>query len=153
MQKITPCIWYVRNAKEAVDFYMTVFPGAKLLSTVYYPTEGLADFQKEFAGKELTIEFELFGQHFTALNADPSFTPNEAVSFQITCKDQSELDYYYENLSAVEESEICGWIKDKFGVSWQLVPENMEEIMKEPGVFERLMQTKRLNIASLKGTE
>ncbi|MFN8016048.1 MAG: VOC family protein [Acidimicrobiia bacterium] len=151
MQKITPCIWFTRNAEEAVDFYLSVFPISKIVSRSYYPNEGLADFQQEFAGKTLTIDFELFGQRYTALNAGEEFTLNESLSFQIFCKDQAEIDYYQEKLSAVPESEVCGWVKDKFGLSWQIVPENIEELMKIPGSFERLMKMSKISIAELKG--
>jgi|SRR5581483_4855944 predicted 3-demethylubiquinone-9 3-methyltransferase (glyoxalase superfamily) len=149
-QKITPNLWFKGNAKEAVDYYMSVFPGSAILSTAYYPKsaeEGLADFQKDMAGKELAIEFSLSGLHFTAINAGPEFTFNEAVSFAITCKDQAEIDYYWDKLSAVPESEQCGWCKDRFGLSWQIVPENMGELMQHPNAYAHMMQMKKLVIA------
>jgi len=147
LQKITPNLWFDGNAKKAVDFYVSVFPDSKVNATSYYPTEGLADFQKNLAGKELTVDFELSGQHFTAINAGPEFKFNEAVSFSIVCKDQEEIDYYWEKLSSVPESEQCGWCKDKYGLSWQVVPANMEELMSKPGAFANLMQMKKLEIA------
>jgi predicted 3-demethylubiquinone-9 3-methyltransferase (glyoxalase superfamily) len=147
MKTITPCLWFDHNAKEAVDFYVSVFPDSKIVSTEYYPTEDLEDFQKEFAGKVLTVEFELSGNPFTALNAGPEFKFNEAVSFVITCKDQEEIDYYWEKLSSVPESEQCGWCKDQYGLSWQIVPENMEELMKRPDGFKTLMEAKKIVIA------
>lgn len=149
-QKIVPNLWFDGNAKEAVDFYTSVFRDSKILSTSYYPTEGLADFQQSFAGKELTIEFELLGMHFTAINAGPEFKFNEAISLMVPCKDQAEIDYYWEKLSAVPESEQCGWLKDKYGLSWQIVPENMEELMSGPGKFEAMMHMKKLDIEALK---
>jgi len=151
MPKITPCLWFNANAKEAVDYYISVFPNSKILKTDYYPTEGLADFQKEFAGKELTIEFELDGQLFTAINADSSFKFSEAVSFIINCKDQDEIDHYWKNLSAVPESEQCGWCKDKFGLSWQVVPADIDQIMAEnPKAFQAMMQMHKIVIEDLK---
>jgi predicted 3-demethylubiquinone-9 3-methyltransferase (glyoxalase superfamily) len=148
-QKITPNLWFDGNAQEAVDFYVSVFPNSKIVSTAYYPKsaeEGLADFQKNLAGKVLTIEFELDGQHFTAINAGPEFKFNEAVSFAITCKDQAEIDSYWEKLSSVPESEQCGWCKDRFGLSWQVIPANMDELMQRPGAFAHLMEMKKLVI-------
>ena len=149
-QKITPNLWFDGNAKEAVDFYVAAFPNSKVLSTAYYPKtaeEGLADFQKDMAGKELAIEFELSGQHFTAINAGPEFKFNEAISFAISCEDQDEIDQYWEILSSVPESEQCGWCKDRFGLSWQIVPKNMDELMKRPNAYAKMMQMKKLVIA------
>lgn len=149
MQKITPNLWFNGNAKEAVEYYVSVFPDSTIISTEYYPKsvdEGLADFQLELAGKPLVIEYELFGQRFMAINAGSEFTLSEAVSFAIGCKDQAEIDYYWEKLSAVAEAEQCGWCKDKFGLSWQVVPENMEELMNKPGAFAKMMQMKKLVI-------
>ncbi len=147
MKSITPNLWFEGNAKEAVEFYVSVFPGSKIISTAYYPIEDLLPFQKELAGKELTLEFELNGQHFTAINAGPEFKFNEAVSFAIECDDQAEIDYYWGKLSTVPESEQCGWCKDQYGLSWQVVPKNMEELMTKPGAFAKLLQMKKLVIA------
>lgn len=148
-QLITPNLWFERNAKEAVDFYVSVFPGSSILSTEYYPKtkeEGLADFQLDFAGKELAIEFVLGGQRFTAINAGPEFKFSEAVSFAVACNDQAEIDYYWEKLSSVPESEQCGWCKDQFGLSWQVVPKNIGELMKRPNAYAALMQMKKIEI-------
>jgi predicted 3-demethylubiquinone-9 3-methyltransferase (glyoxalase superfamily) len=147
MQKIIPNLWFNRNAKEAVDYYLSVFKDSKLIGTTYYPSEGLEDFQKEFAGDVLTIEFELFGLRFVAINAGDEFKFNEAVSLAVFCKDQEEIDYYWSKLSFVPESEQCGWCKDKYGLSWQIVPEKMEELMKAPGAFAILMNQKKIVIA------
>jgi predicted 3-demethylubiquinone-9 3-methyltransferase (glyoxalase superfamily) len=150
MQKITPNLWFKGNAQEAVDFYLSVFPDGKIISTSNYPSEGLQDFQKEFAGKVLTIEFELFGQRFLAINAGNEFTFNEAVSFNITCKDQAEIDYYWDALAKDGgEESVCGWCKDKYGLSWQINPENIEQIMKLPGVWDKFMNMKKVIIADL----
>jgi predicted 3-demethylubiquinone-9 3-methyltransferase (glyoxalase superfamily) len=146
MKDITPNLWFDGNAQEAVDFYVSVFPDSKILSTQYYPEEGLADFQKPLAGKVLTIEFELSGNQFIAINAGPEFKFNESISFSIPCKDQEEIDYYWGKLSSVPESEQCGWCKDKFGLSWQVVPENMGELMQRPDAFAHMMQMKKIVI-------
>jgi predicted 3-demethylubiquinone-9 3-methyltransferase (glyoxalase superfamily) len=153
MKKITPNLWFDHNAEEAVNFYIKVFPESKIISTTYYPMsaeEGLADFQKEFAGKVLTVEFELCGNRFVAINAGPEFKFNESISFAVPCKDQEEIDYYWKQLSSVKESEQCGWCKDKYGLSWQIVPENMEKLMKKPGAFAKLMNMHKIEIEGLK---
>lgn len=147
LQKITPNLWFDGNAKEAVEFYVSVFPNSKVISTSYYPKEGLLDFQKGLAGKELTIDFELSGNRFTAINAGPEFKFNEAVSFLITCEDQDEIDYYWEKLSSVPEAEQCGWCKDKYGLSWQVVPKGMEGLMNNPSAFANMMQMKKIVIS------
>lgn len=149
-QNITPNLWFDGNAQEAVDYYLSVFPDSKTTSSMHYPKtaeEGLADFQKDMAGKVLVINFVLNGFHFTAINAGPEFKFNESVSFVITGKDQEEIDYYWEKLSAVPESEQCGWCKDKFGLSWQIIPENMSELMKRPGAYANMMKMHKLVIA------
>ena len=150
MQKITPNLWYDGNAKEAVDFYASVFPDTKIIYTSHYPTEGLEEFQQNLAGKELTIEFELLGQRFTAINAGPEFKFNESVSFLISCKDQEEIDYFWNALIADGGNDSqCGWLKDKYGLSWQVIPEDMEEIIKKSGSFANLMKMRKIIIADL----
>lgn len=151
MQKITPNLWFKGNAEEAVNFYLSVFPESKIITTSYYPTEGLLDFQKDFAGKPLAIYFDLMGQEFVAINAGPEFSFTEAVSFNISCKDQAEIDYYWEKLSAVPEAEQCGWCKDKYGLSWQINPENIENMMLKPGSWEKLLNMKKIDIKTLLG--
>lgn len=156
VQKITPNLWFDGNAKEAVDFYVSVFPDSEIVSTSYYPTEGLLDFQQPLAGKELTVEFSLVGQTFVAINAGSEFTFNESVSFSIGCKDQEEVDYYWEKLSRVPESEQCGWCKDQYGLSWQVVPERIDEMMLDqngqynPKAFQAMMEMKKIDVAELK---
>lgn len=150
IQKITPNLWFDGNAKEAAEYYVSVFPDSEVVSTEYYPKskdEGLADFQLELAGKVLTVEFKLAGQTFVAINAGPEFKFTEAVSFSVACKDQEEIDYYWEKLSTVPESEQCGWCKDKYGLSWQIVPENIGELMKKPNAFKIMMKQKKIVIA------
>lgn len=150
VQKIVPNLWFDGNAEEAINFYISVFPDGKLINTVYYPEsaeDGLADFQLELAGKVLTIEFEILGMRFVAINAGPEFTFSEAVSFSVSCKDQDEIDYYWSKLSSVPESEQCGWCKDKYGLSWQIVPENIDELMKKPNAFKTMMKQHKIVIA------
>lgn len=147
LQKITPNLWFDGNAQEAVDFYVSVFPDSKVNATSYYPEEGLADFQKGLAGKPLAIDYELSGNRFTAINAGPEFKFNESVSFSIACENQEEIDYYWDKLSSVSESEQCGWCKDQFGLSWQVVPKDMEGLMRKPNAFANMMRMKKIVIA------
>lgn len=147
LQTITPNLWFDGNAKEAVEFYLSVFPDSKIRATSYYPEEGLLDFQKDLAGKELTIDYELNGNRFTAINAGPEFKFNEAVSFSIACEDQEEIDYYWAKLSRVPEAEQCGWCKDQFGLSWQVVPKDVDSLMQRPDAFAHMMQMKKIVIA------
>lgn len=150
MQKITPNLWFNGNAAEAAEFYVSIFPGGKILDTQHYPTsteDGLADFQKGLAGKVLTVTFEILEQQFVAINAGPEFTFSEAVSFSVACEDQAEIDYYWEKLSSVPETEQCGWCKDKYGLSWQIVPGNIDELMQRPGAFKTMMDQHKIVIA------
>jgi len=150
MQKITPNLWFDGDAQEAAEYYVSVFPDGKILSVQNYPNsleEGLADFQLDMAGKVLLVEYEIAGMHFTAVNGGSTFKLSEATSFAVACKDQAEIDYYWEKLSAVPEAEQCGWCKDKFGLSWQIVPENMEELMKRPNAYAKMMEMHKLIIA------
>ena len=152
MQKITPNLWFKGNAVEAVNFYLSVFPDSKIITTSYYPTEGLLDFQKEFAGKPLAIYFSLMGMEFVAINAGNEFTFNEAVSFNISCKDQREIDYYWQKLALDGgEESVCGWCKDKYGLSWQINPENIENLMLKPGAWSKLLEMKKIVIKELEG--
>lgn len=297
MQRLVPNFWFDHNAKEAADFYTSVFKDSRIISESHYPMtaeEGLADFQKDLAGKVLTVDFEIGGFRFTAINADTTFKPNPSISFfyscdtkedmdrlwkelledgkalmelgkypfseyygwvqdkfgyswqtilnnpkgekrpkimpsllftkgkngkaeeamkfytsvfkdsnisknvnrypvgtpdqegmimfadftllgewmaimdggnmhdftftpaislMVLCKDQEEIDYYWEKLSAVPEAEQCGWLQDKYGVSWQITPENIEELLKVPGAFKRMMDMHKLDIATLQKTE
>ena len=148
-QTLVPNLWFDGNAREAIDFYLSVFKDGKELSATNYPKtkeEGLADFQMDLAGKVLTIEFELRGMRFLAINADSTFKFNEAISFAVECEDQAEIDYFWEKLSAVPESEQCGWCKDKFGLSWQIVPKNVGELLRRPDAFAHMMEMKKLVI-------
>lgn len=150
MQKIIPNLWFNGNAQEAVTYYLSVFKDGKILQTNYYPLneqEGLPDFNKEFAGKILTIEFEILNMRFIAINANGPFLFNKSVSFMIPCKNQNEIDYYWDSLTANGGAEsFCGWLKDKYGVSWQICPENWSELSKKPNAFNKLMQMKKIII-------
>lgn len=150
MQTIVPNLWFELNAEEAVNYYVSLFPDSKIIHTEHYANsieEGLADFQLDMAGKVLTIEFEILGMRFIALNGGPAFKFNEAVSFMVMCKDQAEIDHYWEKLSAVPEAEQCGWCKDKFGLSWQVCPENWAELIKRPGGYQTMMNQHKIIIA------
>lgn len=148
MKKIIPNLWFQGNAEEAIAFYLSVFKGGKVLSKAYYPIDGLADFQKKFAGQVISIDFELLDQRFVAINAGPEFSFNEAISFAIFGKDQEEIDYYWNALVQDGGAEsVCGWLKDKYGLSWQVHPHNIDELVKRPGGFEKMMKMKKIIIA------
>ena len=157
MQKITPCLWFDRNAEEAARFYTSIFKNSKIGKVSRY-TEAGYDVHHMPAGTALTVEFELDGQAFTALNAGPVFKFNEAVSFQVSCDSQQEVDYYWEKLSTGGDpkAQQCGWLKDKFGLSWQVVPRVVVEMMtdkdakKSGRVMQALMQMKKLDLPELK---
>lgn len=153
-QQITPNLWFNNNAQEAVDFYLSIFKDAKILNTDHYE-----DVAEEVTGHKkgdvLTIEFELLGTRFIAINAGPEFKFNPSVSFSVECKNQEEIDYYWEKLSTVPEAEQCGWLQDKYGLSWQITPEVLSKMLKEGSteqrkkVFEVFMPMKKLVIADL----
>lgn len=146
MQKITPCLWFDKEAENAANFYVSVFPNSKITEIVHAPT----DTPSGPKGSLLLVNFEINDQPFTALNGGPFFKINEAVSFQVFCKDQAEIDSYWEKLSAVKESEQCGWLKDKFGVSWQIVPENIGELLKSESAMKVFLEMHKINIEELK---
>lgn len=129
MQKIVPSLWFNKNAEEAMNYYVKVFPNSRIVSINTYPDEPLDEHFKGMAGKVINGVFELNRQRFICLDGGPSFTFNEAISFTIDCKNQEEVDYYWEKLSHVPEAEQCGWCKDKFGISWQIVPKQVGEFM------------------------
>ena len=150
MNTIVPNLWFDGNAQEAVDFYLSVFKDGKITNTDYYPKskeDGLADFQMSLAGKVVAIDFEILDTKFIAINAGPEFKFSAAVSFMVPCKDQAEIDYYWERLSAVPEAEQCGWCQDKYGLSWQIIPANWAELTKKPGAFKILMNQHKIVIA------
>ncbi|CRK61584.1 3-demethylubiquinone-9 3-methyltransferase [Alloactinosynnema sp. L-07] len=147
---ITPCLWFNMTGQEAAEFYCSVFPNSKITETTYYgPDMPVAE------GEVLTVAFELDGVAFTALNAGPEFTFSEAVSFQVTCQDQAEVDHYWTALSAGGEEGPCGWLKDRFGLSWQVVPTRLLELTSDPDparaarATQAMMQMKKIDIAEL----
>lgn len=156
IQKITPSLWFDRNAEEAVQFYTTVFKNSKVLRTSFYTKAGQEQ-QRMEAGSVMTIEFSLEGQHFMALNGGPAFKFNEAVSFVVYCNTQDEIDHYWNQLSAGGDpkSQQCGWLKDRFGVSWQIVPASLPDMMasrdtqKVENAFAALMNMKKLDLAAI----
>jgi predicted 3-demethylubiquinone-9 3-methyltransferase (glyoxalase superfamily) len=155
-QRIAPCLWFDDQAEEAARFYVSVFKNARIVSTSRYPRGG-QEIHKRTPGSVMTVEFELDGQRFTALNAGPVFKFNEAVSFQVNCETQQEIDYYWDKLSAGGDpkAQQCGWLKDKYGLSWQIVPSLMPELFKDHGsevaqrAMEAMLRMRKLNIAEL----
>jgi len=153
-KSITPCLWFNGQAEEAAKFYTSVFKNSKIDGMSRYGKEGYeVHGQKE--GTVMTVDFELNGQHFTALNGGPDFTFSEAISFQVFCETQDEIDYYWNKLTANGgEESVCGWLKDKFGLSWQIVPTILPELMKDVAkagkVMTAFMQMKKLDIEKLK---
>jgi predicted 3-demethylubiquinone-9 3-methyltransferase (glyoxalase superfamily) len=125
---ITPCLWFDGGAEEAARFYVSVFSNARIVRISRYGEEGF-EIRGRPAGSVMTVEFEIEGQNFTALNGGPHFKFNEAISFQIACETQEEIDHYWEQLSAGGEIQQCGWLKDKFGVSWQIFPAALPEMI------------------------
>ncbi|HRJ91184.1 MAG TPA: VOC family protein [Candidatus Saccharibacteria bacterium] len=129
MQKITPCLWFDNDAEEAMNYYVSVFKNSKINRIDYYPDESLDEHFVGMSGKVINGHFTLDGNDFICLDGGPIFKLSEAVSFMIDCKDQEEVDYYWSKLSHVPESEQCGWCKDKFGMSWQIVPQRLGELL------------------------
>lgn len=156
MSKIRPCLWFDTQAEEAARFYTGVFKDSKLGAMTRYPDAGQEVHGKP-AGSVMTVEFELNGQSFIALNGGSNFTFNEAISFQVDCVDQAEVDYYWEKLSEGGDpsAQQCGWLKDRFGLSWQVVPGGMEEMLNHPDkakserAFQAMLQMKKLDMAAL----
>jgi predicted 3-demethylubiquinone-9 3-methyltransferase (glyoxalase superfamily) len=156
MQKITPCMWFDSNAEEAVNFYTAIFRNSTIGNISRYGEAGYEIHGKP-AGTVLTVEFELNGQAFTALNGGPVFKFNEAISFQVGCESQEEVDYYWGKLSEGGDAKAqqCGWLKDKFGVSWQIVPTVLGKMLqdqdakKSESVMKALLQMKKLDIQAL----
>ena len=157
MPKITLCLWFDNQAEEAANFYTSIFKNSKIGNISRYGKEGYEIHGGE-AGTVLTIDFELEGQKYTALNGGPAFKFNEAISFVVQCNTQKEVDYYWEKLSenGDKRAQQCGWLKDKYGVSWQIVPVVLGEMLrdKDPGKSDRVMksmlQMKKLDIEELK---
>lgn len=150
MQAIVPFLWFAdNNAKEAVDYYCSVFPDSRVLHIEYYPDEKLDEHFTGMAGKVLTAEFELKGQRFMAIDGGPYFRFNEAISLLVECGDQAEIDYYWGKLSHSPEHEQCGWCRDRFGLSWQINPKNMGELMRTEKAIQAMMGMKKIVISEL----
>jgi predicted 3-demethylubiquinone-9 3-methyltransferase (glyoxalase superfamily) len=127
MKTITPCLWFDTEGEEAAEFYVSVFPNSKIVDIARYGSAGPRP-----EGSVMTVSFELNGKPFVALNGGPDFTFNEAVSFEVLCEDQEEVDHYWETLGEGGEEGPCGWLKDSFGVSWQIVPTRLYELLEDP---------------------
>jgi predicted 3-demethylubiquinone-9 3-methyltransferase (glyoxalase superfamily) len=151
MQKLTPCLWFDTEGEEAATFYTSVFPNSRIVDVARYGSAGPRP-----EGMVMMVTFELDGQRFLALNGGPDFTFSEAISFQVDCESQDEVDAYWSKLSAGGEEGPCGWLKDKFGLSWQIVPSALPEMLRHPDpqraerVMGALMQMRKLDIAALK---
>jgi predicted 3-demethylubiquinone-9 3-methyltransferase (glyoxalase superfamily) len=152
LQRFVPCLWFDTQAEDAAKYYCGIFKNSKIKQVQRYGKAG-----KEIHGKPegsvMVVEFEIDGQTFTALNGGPHFKFNEAVSFQVMCEDQKEIDYYWDKLTAGGDpkAQQCGWLKDKFGLSWQVVPKNMPDLSSPSGqrMMDAFMQMKKIDIAAL----
>ena len=150
-QKIVPCLWFDKQAEEAARFYVSLLPDSRIDAVIRSP----GDYPSGQEGDVLLVEFTLSGSRYTGLNGGPMFKFNEAISLQIDCEDQAEVDRLTEALSAVPEAEQCGWVKDRYGLSWQIVPYALTRLMADPDpavvkrVFGAMMNMKRLNVAAL----
>jgi len=151
MDKITTCLWFDHNAEEAARFYVELFPDSEITEIVRSP----GDYPNGKTGDVLLVLFKLGGRNFSGLNGGPNFHFTEAISMSIDCADQAEVDRYWEALSAHAENEQCGWVKDKFGLSWQIVPRVMPRLLSDPDsakrkrVFQAMMKMKKLDVAAL----
>jgi predicted 3-demethylubiquinone-9 3-methyltransferase (glyoxalase superfamily) len=156
IQRITPCLWFDDQAEEAARFYVSIFPDSSIVTVSRYGEAG-HEIHGRPAGSVMTVEFELDGQRFTALNGGPHFRFNEAISLQVGCATQEELDHYWDSLSAGgdPEAQQCGWLKDRFGLSWQVIPDRMAEMMADPDtarrerVFSAMLGMKKLDFAPI----
>ena len=157
MQKISPCLWFDDQGEEAAKFYTSIFKDSKIGDVTRYGKEGYEIHGRE-EGTVMTVEFEIEGQKFLALNGGPIFKFNEAISFQVYCETQEEVDYYWEKLSegGDEKAQQCGWLKDKYGVSWQIVPTILIKMLKDKDseksqkVMKAMLQMHKLDISILK---
>jgi len=150
MQKITPCLWFDTEGEEAAEFYTSVFPNSRIVEVTHYGSAGPRP-----EGTVMTVSFELDGQKFTALNGGPDFTFDEAISFQVDCKTQEEVDAFWSKLSDGGEEGPCGWLKDKYGLSWQIVPTALPELLSNPDpekaqrVMQAMLKMKKIEIEPL----
>ena len=152
---ITPCLWFNTEAEEAAKFYVAIFEDSKMGKVSYYSSEG-QDIHGKKQGSVMTAEFEINGQKFTALNGGPMFKFSEAISFQVPCETQKEIDYFSEKLTAGGgEQGPCGWVKDKFGLSWQVFPDVIAKMLTDPDrkkvdrVTQAFMQMKKFDLAAI----
>jgi predicted 3-demethylubiquinone-9 3-methyltransferase (glyoxalase superfamily) len=154
-QKITPCLWFDTQAEDAAKFYTSIFDNSRIRHISRYGKAGREVHGKE-AGSVMVVEFEIDGQVFTALNGGPQFKFDEAVSFQVMCETQAEIDYFWSKLSAGGKEGPCGWLKDKFGLSWQVVPAALPKMMtdaegaKADRIMNAVLKMKKFDIAELK---
>ena len=156
LQRLTPCLWFDDQAEEAANFYVSVFDDSRVNAVTRYGEVG-HEIHGRPAGSVMTVEFELDGHTFTALNGGPHFTFNEAVSFQVMCEDQAEIDDYWEKLGEGGDpaAQQCGWLKDRFGLSWQVVPRGVERMLADPGsdaygrAFTAMLEMKKIDVAAL----
>ena len=152
--KISPCLWFDTEAEEAARFYCSIFKDSKVGSISHFNREG-KDIHGKDAGSVMAVEFELDGQRFAALNGGPHFKFNEAVSFQVHCDDQKEIDYFWTKLCEGGQEGPCGWLKDRYGLSWQIVPKVLFEMLMDPDrekserVTTAFLQMKKFDIAAL----
>ena len=149
LKPITPCLWFDHQAEEAANFYTSVFKDSQIDHVSRFGKEGFEHHGRP-EGSVMTVSFRINGQPFTALNGGPIFKFNESVSFQVYCDSQEEIDYYWERLTDGGEESMCGWLKDRFGLSWQIVPGNMGELMSDPARAQRVtkafMQMRKLDM-------
>jgi predicted 3-demethylubiquinone-9 3-methyltransferase (glyoxalase superfamily) len=150
-QTITPNLWFDTEAEEAAEFYTSIFKNARIVSTTHYTESAPRP-----AGMVMTVEFELDGQRFIALNGGPDFTFNEAISLHISCEDQHEVDYYWQRLSDGGEEGPCGWLKDRYGVSWQVVPKEIDRLFADSDAeradraVKAMLAMRKLDVAALR---
>jgi len=157
IQKITPCLWFDDQAEQAAKFYTEIFKNSKIKKITRYGKEGY-EIHRKPEGSVMTVEFELDGQALTALNGGPVFKFSEAISFQVDCATQEEVDYYWEKLSegGDENAQQCGWLKDRYGLSWQIVPRALLEMLNDPDakksqrVMAAMLRMKKIDIETLK---
>jgi predicted 3-demethylubiquinone-9 3-methyltransferase (glyoxalase superfamily) len=156
-QRIQPCLWFDNQAEEVARFYVGIFKNSRIHTITHYGKAG-HEIHGRPEGSVMTVEFELDGQRFTALNGGPQFTFNEAVSFEINCETQEEIDYYWGKLTpgGDPKAQVCGWLKDKFGLSWQVVPTELTKMLTDETseasqrAFEAMLQMKKLDIEELR---
>src|SRR6266516_7097120 len=155
MQKISPCLWFDNNAEEATSFYTSIFKNSEIGNVTRYGKEGHEIHGKE-EGTVMTVDFEIEGQKFLALNGGPIFKFNEAVSFQVHCETQEEIDYFWSKLAKDGEEGPCGWLKDKFGLSWQVIPKALPEMLMDANsetaqrVMRSMLQMRKIDLAALR---